>query len=237
MKNQLKVILATLAVTSLSLSAQAANIATWTFETVTAPTGGSAAYPNPIAADIGSGNATGVHASASTVWSTPVGNGSAKSFSSTNWSVGDYYQFNVSTTGYTGITLAWDQAGSNTGPRDFTLSYSTDGISFTNFANYSVLANAAPNATWSSTTAHSEYSLTQDLSSVSALNNQAQLYFRLTDRSTVSANGGAVGTGGTDRVDNFSVSGVAAVPVPAAAWLMGSSLLGLAGIARKRRNA
>lgn len=33
----------------------------------------------------------------------------------------------------------------------------------------------------------------------------------------------------------YSFSGVAAVPVPAAAWLMGSGLLGLAGVARRRR--
>lgn len=34
---------------------------------------------------------------------------------------------------------------------------------------------------------------------------------------------------------NYSVSGVSAVPVPAAAWLFGSALLGLGGIARRKR--
>lgn len=236
MKNQLKVILATLAAASISLGAQADTIATWTFETNTpADLNGSTTYTTPIAADVGAGTATGVHLGAAN-WSTPVGNGSANSFSATSWSVGDYFQFSASTTGYTGITLSWDQISSATGPRDFTLAYSTDGVSFTNVANYSVLVNATPN-TWSSGTTSSASSFSQNLSLDTALDNQTQVFFRLLDRSAVSANGGTVAGGGTDRVDNFSVNGVAAVPVPAAAWLMGSSLLGLAGVARKRRTA
>ena len=36
---------------------------------------------------------------------------------------------------------------------------------------------------------------------------------------------------------NGQVAGVSAVPLPAAAWLMGSGLLGLVGVARRRRRA
>jgi hypothetical protein len=36
--------------------------------------------------------------------------------------------------------------------------------------------------------------------------------------------------------DGFAVSDVAPVPIPAAVWLFGSGLLGLAGIGRRRRN-
>ena len=44
-------------------------------------------------------------------------------------------------------------------------------------------------------------------------------------------------TGGSDGVDitNFGFTTVSAVPVPAAAWLFGSALLGLVGIARRKR--
>jgi hypothetical protein len=43
-----------------------------------------------------------------------------------------------------------------------------------------------------------------------------------------------IATISTLNVDH-SLSAVAAVPVPAAAWLFGSALLGLAGVARKRK--
>ena len=37
--------------------------------------------------------------------------------------------------------------------------------------------------------------------------------------------------------DDFPVSGTSAVPVPAAVWLFGSGLVGLVGVARRRRKA
>src|SRR5262249_6268835 len=83
-------------VVMLGLAAASAHastvIADWTFETSQPTTAG------PFNAEIGSGQATGHHAGAA-VYSTPVGNGSAHSFSSTVWAVGDYYQFEVSTLG------------------------------------------------------------------------------------------------------------------------------------------
>jgi hypothetical protein len=209
-----------------STGAHASTIATWTFETSQPTTAG------PFGAEIGGGAASGFHAGTST-YSSPVGNGSAHSFSSNTWAVGDYYQFSVSTLGLDSILLSWDQTSSGTGPRDFKLAYSIDGTTFTDFANYSVLANASPNPVWNSSTASALYSFSQNLSSVTALNNQATVYFRLVDTSAVSAGGGTVGTAGTDRVDNFSVS-TAVVPLPAAVWLLGSGLLGLGGLTRRR---
>jgi hypothetical protein len=45
---------------------------------------------------------------------------------------------------------------------------------------------------------------------------------------------GATASTATWRIDNFTVSGsLTAVPVPAAAWLFGSALLGLAGLRRR----
>lgn len=187
--------------------AQAAisTIAQWTFESPNTPAAATAAvYPNAIAPAAGSGNAGGVHTSASTAWSTPVGNGSAFSFSSNNWSVGNYYQFSTSTSGFTGISVAWDQTGSATGPRDFKLAYSTDGVNFTDFYSYSL---PSPAVSWSSGSTSLSTKFSSDLSSVTALDNQANVYFRLVDTSTVSINGGTVGTGGTGRVDNLTVRG------------------------------
>jgi hypothetical protein len=211
----------------LASGARASTVAAWTFETSQPATAG------PFTPEIGAGTALGFHAGAST-YSSPVGNGSAHSFSSNTFAVGDYYQFSVSTIGLNDIVLSWDQTSSSTGPRDFRLAYSTNGTTFTDFANYSVLANASPNPVWNSTTASVLYSFTQNLSSITALNNQAAVYFRLIDNSTIAANGGAVGTAGTDRVDNFNISGTSVVPLPAAVWLLGSGLLGLGGLTRRR---
>jgi hypothetical protein len=193
------------------------TLAQWTFETSQPVTAG------PFAPEVGLGSTSGSHAGAS-VYSSPAGNGSAHSLSSTLWAVGDYYQFQVSTVGFSGIDVSWDQTSSNTGPKDFALLYGTDGASFSQFATYSVLANASPNNLWSATTVHPEFGFSKDLTSITALNNAANVYFRLVDLDTVSASSGTVGTGGTDRVDNFTVT---AIPEPSTYAL----LVGLAGFA------
>lgn len=207
--------------------ANAAIIANWTFEVSVPATAG------PHNAEVGSGEASGFHADSSVVYSNPSGNGSLESFSSNFWSVGDYYQFKVSTIGMNSIKLTFDQASSNTGPRDFQVQYSNDGTTFNNFGSvYTVLANASPNPTWNTTTPSSLYTNVFDLSSVTALDNQASIWIRLTDVSTVSANGGTVATGGTDRVDNVIIEGTAAVPEPASLAVLG---IGAAALLRRRR--
>jgi hypothetical protein len=207
----------------------AQTIAQWTFELNTPADLNNSATISSIAADVGSGTASGVHADAASDWSTPAGNGSANSFSVNTWGVGDYFQFQTSTLGFTGILLSWDQTSSGTGPRDFELGYSTDGINFTPFTTYSVLANAAPNPVWNATTYSSLYTFTYDLSAVTALDNDADVFFRLVNTSTISASGGTVAAAGTDRVDNFTV---AVVPEPSTYVLGG---LGLAMLIYLRR--
>jgi hypothetical protein len=221
-------LVAALAAAAAATPASAVTVAQWTFETSLPLTAG------PFSPEVGSGSALGSHASASSVYSSPVGNGSAKSFSSNYWAVGDYYQFKVDTTGLSGVTLSWDQTSSGTGPRDFKLAYSTNGTNFTDFYSYSVLANAAPNPVWNGTTSSSLYTLTSNLTGVSALNNQATVYFRLIDNGTVSASGGTIGTAGTDRVDNFTVM-AAAVPEPGTYALLLAGLAVIGSAARRRR--
>jgi hypothetical protein len=197
----------------------AATLADWTFETSQPATAG------PFSPEIGSGSAWGLHASSSAVYSSPDGNGSAHSFNVTRWAIGDYFEFQVSALGYDDLNVSYDQVSSPTGPKIFNFSYSTDGTSFTDFVTgYTVLSNASPNPVWNATTPHSIYTYSYNLSSVLALNNAANVYFRIVDASTVSAGGGTVGTAGTDRIDNFIVMATA-VPEPA-----GCVLLGLAGV-------
>ncbi len=200
-------------------AAYASNIATWTFETSepgvnTLPAApGAGVFLTNLTAEVGSGTAAGLHAGAST-YSNPAGNGSAHSFSSTAWAVGDFYQFAVSTLGAQSIQISYDQTASGTGPGQFYLAYSTDGVNFTvaGARTNTLAANASPNPTWNGTTSSPIYSTNYDLSAISAINNQPVIYFRVICATTVSAAGGTVASGGTCRIDNFSVNGSTGTP-------------------------
>ena len=149
----------------------AGTIADWTFETL--PASPAVITAGPYAAEVGAGTATGSHAAVST-YSTPAGNGSVHSYSSNQWQIGDYYQFQVSTVGQSQIGLVFDQTSSATGPRDFKVQYSTNGTTFTDSGfSYSVLANAAPNPLWSTTVPAAGYTKFVDLSTIPAVENQA----------------------------------------------------------------
>jgi hypothetical protein len=186
---------------------QAATIALWTFETNPPATAG------PFAADEGLGTATALHADATTTYSNPNGNGSPESWNSNRWAIGDYYLFQVSTLGASGVEFSWDQLRSSAGPGaanvvdpNFRLQYSTDGTNFTNVVDYLV-----PVATWDSAIVNNATKYTQDLSSILALNNQPTVYFRLT------AILAPQNTGGQSRVDNIRVT---VIPEPTSLLLM-----------------
>lgn len=217
-------IAATLAALAVASVASGAVVANWTFETSIPTTGG------PHAAEAGVNAATsfasGVHASTSAVYSNPVGNGSAESFSSNFWSVGDYYQYSTSTAGYNNITITFDQTSSNTGPRDFNIEVSVNGGAFSSIGSYAVLANAAPNTPWSSISYNAAYTVS---TSVAGGSNAASLVIRMVNSTNVSANGGVVATAGTSRMDSVIVSGDL-IPTPGAV-----SLVGLGGLVAMRR--
>lgn len=212
------------AIAALASASQAAVLANWTFETSLPATSG------PFAAELGV-NAASSFASGTTggTYSNPVGNGSAESYSSNGWNVGEYYQFTTSTTGYDGVLVAFDQVSSGTGPQDFELSYSTDGTTFTSAGAYVVLANASPN-NWSSGTPITSTTYTYDLSAITALDNQPTIYLRLINTTTDAASGsGLVAATGTSRVDNV----VIAVPEPTTLGLLAG--LGVTALRRRGR--
>jgi hypothetical protein len=204
-------------------------LAEWTFET----SGSSLTLSNsPTSPDADAEGgffagatsvANGVHASAGTDWSSPAGNGSAESFSANDWSVGDYWQFTTSTTGFLGISISWHQTRSGTGPATFDLQWSTDGTTWTNLLDdYTVLENSAANGgTWNATTLIPNY-IFAPVAGPAALDNQAAIFFRL---ACDAAPGGAAGT---NRVDNVIIA--AAIPAPGAL-----ALLGVAGLVSGRR--
>lgn len=180
--------------------------ATWTFET-SQPTLSNQPTISNIAPEEGIGTAGGVHTSTATDYSSPSGNGSPESFSSNTWNVGAYYEFQISTEGFQDISISFDQASSNTGPRDFEIFWGTSpgGPFTTTGETYTVLANDMPNPVWNPTTHLDEFSFEFDFSNITALDDQETMILRLVDTSSISANGGAVATGGTSRVDNFTI--------------------------------
>lgn len=215
---------------ALALAASAANaqviISQWNFETNTPADLLDSATGPSVPADVGSGTATGVHASALTDWTTPSGNGSPNAFSSNNWASGDYYQFSLGTIGFDDIHVAFSQTRSSTGPAEFTLQYSTDGTTFSNFANYTVAQ-----VTFSAGVPQPGAVYAFDLGGVAALNNSSTIVFRLV--STVAG----TSLGGTNRVDDFTVSdGFVEIAVPEpGTWAM-AALGGATMLCLKRRS-
>jgi len=135
----------------------------------------------------------------------------------------------VSTVGLTDITLSYDQNGSSTGPANFQLEYSTDGSSFITVGSQYTLPSGV---TWSSGTPNAlgNTSFSYNLSSITAINNDPTVYFRIVDESTTAINGNTVGTSGTDRMDNVLIA--SEVPEPTSLALIG---LGTAGLFLFRR--
>lgn len=211
-------------------------LARWTFENSPPADLANAPAITGLPAATGSGTATGVHASAATDWTTPQGNGSANALSANNWTVGDYFQFQVSTLAYSSghLVISWDQTSSATGPQDFELRYSTDGSTYAPLGiAYSVLEHGNPNPEWNGSNAQAIYAFARNTSGMpGGLLGETTLFLRVVNTSTDSAGGGTVGFAGTSRIDNFTVT---AVPETAAS--AGIISLGIASVVcLQRRN-
>ncbi|HNX20996.1 MAG TPA: chitobiase/beta-hexosaminidase C-terminal domain-containing protein, partial [Bacteroidales bacterium] len=104
---------------------------------------------------------------------------------------GFYVVFKVSTTGLENINVSFQTRGSGTGFNNHVWGYSTDGIAFTDLAGNNTAVNTA---TFTAKTV--------DFSSITAINNQANVYIRLTLN-------GATGVAGNNRFEDFVITGTA----------------------------
>ena len=198
------------------------SLASWTFETSLPSNSG------PYAPEIGVQTATAearcVHVSSSTAYAANQGNGSAKSFWANTWAVGDYYEFRISTVGLTGIQLSFDQTSSSGGPRDFKISYSINGGgTFSDLITYTVPVSDGAAIVWYPTPVNPASSLSFDLSSFGALNNQSSLILRLVCASSTTLTGGSLSSSGSSRVDNVLVSASATDTTPPVISLNGAN--------------
>jgi hypothetical protein len=230
-------------------SARADTIATWSFEagqnSALATATVTSVSTGPIASDVGVGNATGLHASTSTAWSAPAGDANAAypssvhSLSANYWSQGDYFQFtvnpNLAQYTYSGVSLTWDQMGSNTGPKTWGLYWSTDGSAFNLYSggDYAIV-----NGSWNTTTVAASHE-SADLSAITALDTASTMYFRVVDDSLVTGGaitGGNVATTGTGRIDNFTIAAnLTPIPEPTSAAMLTGFVGLLAWNAIRRR--
>lgn len=129
-----------------------------------------------------------------------------KSVYTNGWEEGMYWQIDTSSRGYSNLSIDFQAWGSNTGPKNFTLSYSTDSENFTDAGEYELTA-----------TAKTAYSL--DLPELAG--DAETLILRFAVTGTGSINGGTIAATGTSRMAEIKISGVASqsatkvsVPVP-----------------------
>ena len=199
-------------------SASADVIAGWSMPTAVAAstTGATYSYGAANSGALVSGSMlSGTHSGVLVAWSSPAGNGTTYALSSNAWNVGDYYQISLATTGYSAVSVAWDQTRSSTGPAGFEAVLSVDGGStFSSLGSYTV-----NQVSWSATVPVTTSSFG---SLASAADNQASVIIRF---KAVTA---GTSPSGTNRIDNIVVSG--SIPAPGAV-----ALIGLAGLVSRRR--
>jgi len=224
----MKTILFVLSLLSLSAhSARAATIALWTFESPNVPGTVTGTSISGLVPNIGSGTASGVHASGATVFSSAVGNGSSSALSANSWAPGDYWEFHVSTVGFTSLQLSFAQRADSTGPTNFNLAYSLNHTSFTTVLSFYQVRADNSGGGWNSSTPNLTTIRTVDLSAVTQVNNAPDVYFRLTSNI-----GGP--SSGTGRIDDFSVTATA-IPEPASLAIIGIAVLALSRHAAFKR--
>ncbi|MCQ8103492.1 VPLPA-CTERM sorting domain-containing protein [Methylomonas sp. SURF-2] len=138
-------------------------------------------------------------------------------------------QFNVSTVGLKDIAISYDLRHSNTSSRYELVQYSLDGINFID----STLFDGNAGDTWFN-------GRSVDFSSIAGVADNANFAFRIVasfapDSLGYLASNSAsnYAASGTWRFDMVSVTG-SPVPVPAAFWMMGSGLVALLGLHRRR---
>jgi len=236
-----KFIVAAVALSFASASAQASLvISQWNFNSITPDnnTGSGITTPN-----IGNGTASVIGGVTQAFASGTASGGSSDPALTDNsgWQTTTYaaqsagdktrgVQFNVSTLGFSDISIRYDVRHSNTSARHQQVQYSLDGINFID----STLFTATAGDTWFN-------GRSVDFSNIAGVTNNANFAFRIvsafapgTSTYLPSNPASSYGAGGTLRLDMVTVTGV---PVPAAFWMMASGLIGMVCVRRRHTAA
>jgi hypothetical protein len=183
-------------------------IAHWDFEDITkrdAITSNALFNSNPYTADNGIvanvdiAPITLVGAPLFTAW--VAGSGGAGTFApnANTWDNGmdtKYWLINFSTSGYENLKLSSKQRASATGPRDFNVQYSTDGLSWTDVPGSTIVDSVD----WT-------HGVLNELELPVACNNQPTLMLRWIMTTNTAVNLAAVASTGTIRIDDILITG------------------------------
>lgn len=213
----------------------AETVASWDFEnaaiaTSQVPSGSVSGNVDP---NIGAGFARGVHANPQTNWTAVVGN-PGTAFQSNRWNVGDYYEFVLDYTNIVSISdmqFSFDQESSFSGPGDFRVQASTDGLNFVDLLDYATLVSGAIGPSFDGVTRFSEYLIGPvDLPDNTQVVRLVNTTVRRAGASTTTF---PVQESGRSRIDNALITGdITFVPEPSSV-----ALLALAGLTFLRRRS
>jgi hypothetical protein len=217
-----------------ALSADAALVAAWNFNQGLASGSQSA---QTLAANHGSGTMTtnwnasnflvftpigasahnGLNAVAGDIDGNDLGLQNGTVANGTVLNAGRHLQFQINTLGVQDLVLSLAARRTPSGMNTQTVSWSTDGVNFTNAGTFASFNSSA-------------YALaTFDLSAVNAIENLAAAYIRITFTDPVPNSSGSLSSAGNVRIDNLQFNGTL-IPAPGSL-----ALLGLAGLAVRRR--
>ncbi len=205
--------------------AAGALVAQWTFEESRPTSAG------PHAPEEGTGILFAFHQDDSE-YSSPVGNGSEHSFSSTGWAINDYFQIHypqgvVTPQGFfaESVRFQFDMASNAAQPPAFALNYSIDGGPYFRAANAIKFSDAPPRDAWNSSVRQFYYSTEV------VIPHQAtkSISFRLVCNDTLFPRSPDVNV----RLDNVTIEGV---PEPASGLLAACAALGVAAFRRRWRS-
>jgi hypothetical protein len=204
-----------------------ATIVYYSFNNTNLLDGTATGTNNYLKADIGSSISTFTpFLTGSGQFTLPSGNAHASpsfvagnSVSWNNWAAGSttnrYFQVAVDTTGYQGLSLSYDIQRSAGGSKTNSVWYSTDGgATFTSFVETFLSVSG------------SYASFTNDMSAVTGLDNNPNVQLRFYPYLSNS--------GGTYRLDNVQIDMTAIVPEPSTVLLVGTGLVGLLALRRRR---
>lgn len=228
--------------------ANAAVITQWNFNSLVSDANTATGVTTPA---IGAGTASLIGGTTATFASGDASGGSTDTATGddSGWNVTSFpaastasgtagVQFLVSTAGYQGITVTWDQRHSNSAARHVQLQYTING---TDWSNFTASGSGTDGGLYIGTTGDTWFNnRTADLTGLTTVNDNNSFGLRIVtvfdpaNNTSYVGSGGAYATSGTMRFDMVTVSGTA-IPEPSTYAVIATALIMGVAIWRRRK--